>query len=132
MAKRKEKELPRPTDAELEILRVLWDRGPSTVREVQETLSDRKAIGYTTALKLMQIMTEKGLVTRDESRRSHVYRARASAQKTQRRLVADLLNRAFAGATDQLVIQALSTKPVSREELNEIRSVLDEMEDELK
>ena len=80
----------------------------------------------------MQIMTEKGLVARDESRRSHVYRARASAQKTQRRLVADLLNRAFAGATDQLVIQALSTNPVSRRELNEIRSLLDEIEEELK
>ena len=131
MAKRMKTKVPRPTDSELDILRVLWQRGPSTVREIQETLSENKPTGYTTALKLMQIMTEKGLLSRDERQRTHVYRPRVPAEKTQRQLVTDLLDRAFSGAADQLVIQALSAKPVSREELTEIRSLLDEIEGEL-
>ena len=108
--------LPRPTDAELGILRVLWERGPSTVREVHEVLSrDAEGTGYTTVLKLLQIMTEKGLVERDEAQRAHVYRARATQQKTQRQLVTDLLERAFGGSPAQLAMQALSTKKASAE-----------------
>src|SRR5689334_19153581 len=87
--------LPRPTDAELAILRVLWDRGPSTVRAVHEALTDARETGYTTSLKLMQIMAEKGLVTRDESSRTHIYSARLTQDQTQRQLIADLVDRAF-------------------------------------
>ena len=120
-------ELPRPTDAELQILRVLWDRGPSTVREVRE--AQNRGASYTTILKLLQIMTEKGLVTRDKSQRSHVYSAKDRQEQTQRQLVCDLLERAFGGAADQLVVQALSAKRVSSTELAEIRKLLDELED---
>ena len=125
MAKKKQ---PLPTDAELDILRVLWDRGPATVREVFETLNPTRDVGYTTVLKLMQIMAEKGLVERDESQRSHVYRAAAPAEKTQKQLVSDLLDRAFAGSTEQLVLQALSSKKASREEIEQIRKLLDQLE----
>lgn len=123
-----EKKVRRPTDAELAILRVLWQRGPSTVREVQEVLSVDKPTGYTTVLKLMQIMTEKGLLTRDESRRTHVYQPRFPAEKTQRQLVADLLERVFEGSAEKMVMQALSSRRVSPEELAQIRSLLDEIE----
>ena len=122
------KSLPRPTDAELEILNVLWDRGPSTVREVYEVLLENKDIGYTTILKLMQIMSEKGLVSRDETDRRHVYEAERAQDETQRQLLSDLLDRAFKGSAKQLVMQALSAKKASREELAEIRRVLDELE----
>ncbi|HYO51700.1 BlaI/MecI/CopY family transcriptional regulator [Archangium sp.] len=123
--------LPRPTDAELGILRVLWERGPSTVREVHEALNkDEEGTGYTTVLKLMQIMTEKGLVKRDESQRAHVYSARATQQKTQRQLVTDLLDRAFGGSPARLAMQALSTKKASAEELAELRKLLDTLEGE--
>jgi predicted transcriptional regulator len=117
---------PRPTDAELAILRVLWDRGPSTVRQVHSVLERDRPMGYTTVLKLLQIMIEKGLVLRDESERTHVYRARLSEQQTQRQLVRDLLDRAFDGSAATLVMQALATKRASREELDEIRRLLDE------
>jgi predicted transcriptional regulator len=120
--------LPRPTDVELGILRVLWARGPSTVREVHEALQDGS--GYTTVLKMMQIMTEKGLVVRDESQRAHVYSARATQEKTQRQLVTDLVDRAFGGSTAQLAMQALSTKKTSPEELAELRRLLDSLEQE--
>ena len=120
--------LPRPTDAELAILRVLWERGPSTVREVQEALHEQRGTGYTTALKLLQIMTEKGLVRRNDSQRTHVYEAAASRDQTQRQLVTDLLERAFGGSAEQLVLQALSAKKSSREELAQIRELLDELE----
>lgn len=123
--------LPRPTDAELGILQVLWERGPSTVREVHEVLNrDAEGTGYTTVLKLLQIMTEKGLVERDEAQRAHVYRARATQQKTQRQLVTDLLDRAFGGSPAQLAMQALSTKKASAEELAELRKLLDTLEEE--
>ncbi|HLM48237.1 MAG TPA: BlaI/MecI/CopY family transcriptional regulator [Myxococcaceae bacterium] len=123
--------LPRPTDAELGILRVLWERGPSTVRDVHEALSQgAEGTGYTTVLKLMQIMTEKGLVERDESQRAHVYRTRATQQKTQRQLVTDLLDKAFGGSPAQLAMQALSTKKASAEELAELRKLLDTLEEE--
>lgn len=120
--------LPRPTDAELEILNVLWERGPSTVREVYEVLLESKDIGYTTVLKLMQIMSEKGLVSRDETDRRHVYEAERAQAETQRQLLSDLLDRAFNGSATQLVMQALSSKKASREELAEIRRMLDELE----
>ena len=123
-----EAELPRPTDAELEILKVLWRRGPSTVREVFETLGENKVTGYTTVLKTMQIMAEKGLVVRDESERAHRYEPAAREDETQRRLVGDLLRKAFDGSAKKLVLQALSTERASADELDEIRRLLDELE----
>ena len=116
-----------PTNAELEILRVLWRRGPLTVRDVHEALSKERAVGYTTVLKLLQIMAEKGLVTRDESARSHVYAAAVSEETTQRRLVSDLLDRAFEGSAMGLVMQALAARPASPEELRKIRALIDEL-----
>ena len=124
--------VPRPTDAELAILRVLWERGPSTVRQVHEVLSRERPTAYTTALKLLQIMTDKGLVRRDETDRSHVYHARLSQDQTQRQLVRDLLDRAFGGSSSKLVMQALATKRASAEELGEIRRLLDTRRDQEK
>lgn len=120
--------LPRPTDAELAILRVLWERGPSTVRDVTEALQEDRGTGYTTALKLMQIMTEKGLVRRDDRERTHIYEAAVGRDQTQRQLVDDLLERAFGGSAEQLVVQALSAKRASPQELAQIRKLLDELE----
>jgi len=114
----------KPTDAELAILRVLWTRGPSTVRQVAEALG--RETGYTTALKLLQIMTEKRLVTRDESARTHVYAAAFSEEETQRHLVTDLLDRAFDGSAAKLVLQALAANSASPAELAEIRQMLDQ------
>jgi predicted transcriptional regulator len=119
------RELPRPTDTELAILRVLWARGPSTVRQVHEVLSHGRDTGYTTTLKLMQIMGDKGLVTRDESARTHVYTARLSQDQTQRQLVSDLMDRAFGGSATALVMQALSAHPATTEELDEIRQLIE-------
>lgn len=119
---------PRPTDAELAILRVLWERGPSTVRQVHASLRAARATGYTTVLKLLQIMAEKGLVDRDDTDRTHVYTARLSEERTQRQLLQDLLDRAFGGSALKLVMQALSTKRASPEELAQIRQLLDERE----
>ncbi|WP_306598628.1 BlaI/MecI/CopY family transcriptional regulator [Geothrix sp. 21YS21S-2] len=120
--------LPRPTDGELAILRVLWDRGPSTVRQIHEVLAGEKDLGYTSVLKLLQVMTEKNLVTRDERERSHVYQAAQSAERTREHLVGDLLDRAFGGSAAKLVIQALSSRKTSRAELDEIRALLDAAE----
>ena len=117
---------PRPTDAELEILTVLWARGPSTVREVHETIVDRKPTQYTTVLKLLQIMTGKGLVRRDESERAHRYEASRSRQSTQRQLAGDLLHRAFAGSAKSLLVGALSAGETSPEELDEMRRLIEE------
>lgn len=117
--------LPRPTDAELAILRVLWERGACTVRQVHEALAARDT-GYTTILKLMQIMADKGLVTRDESARTHVYNARVPQEHTQRQLVNDLVDRAFGGSAAELVLRALSTGKTTDEELREIRRLIDE------
>lgn len=118
--------VPRPTDGELSILRILWDRGPSTVRQVHDELArERPGAVYTTALKLLQIMTEKGLVDRDERDRTHVYRARLSEETTQRQLVRDLLDRAFGGSASKLVLQALATRRASAEELRDIRKAID-------
>src|SRR5215471_1284320 len=119
---------PRPTDAELEILTVLWSRGPSTVREVHETISQRKPAQYTTILKLMQIMADKGIVRRDESARAHVYEASRPQEWTQRQLAGDLLHRAFGGSAKSLLIGALSARKASKDELAEIRKLLDEYE----
>jgi len=116
---------PRPTDAELAILRVLWERGPSTVRQVHDVLGRERPAAYTTALKLLQIMTEKGLVERDERDRTHIYRARLSEEQTQRQLVRDLLDRAFGGSATKLVLQALAAENASADELQEIRRAID-------
>lgn len=116
---------PRPTDAELAILRVLWQRGASTVRQVHDELLRERPTAYTTALKLLQIMTEKGLVRRDETDRTHVYHARYSEEHTQRQLVRDLLDRAFGGSSSKLVMQALNARRASSEELSEIRKLID-------
>jgi len=119
---------PRPTDAELAILRVLWQRGPSTVRDVQQVLSASQGSGYTTVLKLLQIMTEKGLVVRDESQRAHVYATKQSEGRTQRQLLADLVDRAFGGSSAKLVLRALADRPASSAELRDIRALLDQLE----
>ena len=116
---------PRPTDAELAILRVLWARGPSTVREVHTDMAGTRSVAYTTTLKTLQVMTEKGLTLREDHRGLHLYRARDGEQETQRRLVTDLLDRAFGGSTSKLVIQALASRRASPEELREIRRLLD-------
>jgi BlaI family transcriptional regulator, penicillinase repressor len=118
--------VPRPTDAELAILRILWERGPSTVRQVHEVLARDRQAAYTTALKLLQIMIEKGLVERDERDRTHVYRARLGEEQTQRQLVRDLVDRAFGGSSMKLVLQALASKRASAEELRDIRKAIDE------
>ncbi len=123
---------PRPTDSELAILGVLWERGPSTVREVHDELNRHAATGYTTVLKLLQIMTEKGLVVRDETQRAHIYEVRYSEQKTQRQLLSDLADRAFGGSAAKLVMQALSGRKANPDELNAIRDLLDRLEGESK
>ena len=115
-----------PTEAELEILNILWARGPSTVRDVH-TFSDKET-GYTTVLKQMQVMAEKGLLKRSERYRSHVYEARGSKEQTQRQLAGNLLRRAFEGSAKDLVLGALSSQKVSAEELAEIREMLDRFE----
>ena len=125
-----EKPTPRPTDAELAILRVLWERGPSSVRDVHDALSAEQSTGYTTILKLLQIMTEKGLVVRDESERAHVYESRYGEQKTQRQLLTDLAERAFGGSATKLVMQALSGRKANAAELTAIRELLDTLEGE--
>jgi predicted transcriptional regulator len=119
---------PRPTEAELSILRVLWEGGPQSVRDIQQVLNDAKPTGYTTALKMLQIMTEKGLVDRDEGVRPQIYRARYSREHTQRRLVGDLLNRAFGGSVKELVLQALATKKSTPAEIEAIEKLLDQFE----
>ena len=116
---------PRPTDAELAILRVLWQLGPSTVRQVHDVLMRDRPTAYTTALKLLQIMTEKGLVRRDESDRTHIYQSRLTEEQTQRQLIRDLMDRAFGGSSSKLVMQALASKRASTDELTEIRRMLE-------
>jgi len=119
---------PRPTDGELSILRVLWDQGTGSVRDVQKALDAIKPTGYTTVLKLMQIMTEKGLVTRDETVRPQMYRAKQSQDQTQQGLVNDLLHKAFGGSVRSMVLQALASKKSSPAELQEIEKLLDRLE----
>src|SRR5579863_6790680 len=123
------KSLPRPTDSELEILTVLWSRGPTTVREVHETIAVRKPTQYTTVLKTLQIMAEKGLVRRDEKQRAHIYEAARPREWTQQQLAGDLLQRAFDGSARSLMIGALSATRASKTELAELRRLLDEYEE---
>jgi BlaI family penicillinase repressor len=115
---------PKPTDAELGLLRVLWTNGPSTVREVHDHMAASRSVGYTTTLKTLQVMTEKGLTIREDQRGQHVYRPRYAEEETLGRLVTDLLDRAFGGSTSKLVVQALASRRASPEELREIRRVL--------
>jgi predicted transcriptional regulator len=122
--------LNRPTNAELAILRVLWERGPCTVREVHEALARREPVGYTTTLKFLQIMVEKKLVGRAEEGRLHRYKAAVKESDTQRRMVADLIERAFGGSTAGLVMQALSSKAASADELEQIRDLIDRAQKE--
>ena len=120
----------RPPAAELDILNVLWEQGPSTVREVQEALPPDRSRGYTTVLKLLQIMHEKGLAARRKTGKAHVYRARVTQRQTQRRITTELLDSLFGGSAGRLAVHALSDRKASPEELEEIRKLLDELEDE--
>ena len=120
--------LVRPTDGELAILSVLWESGPSTVRQVNDALNKDRPTGYTTTLKLMQIMTDKGLLNRNESQRTHVYEAAVTRGDTQSKLVNELLDKAFEGSAEALVMKALSAKKVTADELARIRELLDEFE----
>ena len=119
--------VPGPTARELAILGILWNNGPSTVRQVNEEMNKQQRTGYTTTLKLMQIMTEKGLVVRDDSKFQHVYRPAISEEKTQKQVVGDLLEKVFSGSAEKLVMRALSAKKVSAKELAKIRKMIDEM-----
>lgn len=124
---RKDGQAPRPTTAELELLQVLWELGPSTVRQVFEVMSLDQSVGYTTVLKTLQIMHQKGLVVRDDSERAHVYQPSHSKEHTQKQLLREFVGQVFDGSATQLVLQALgATKPASREELARIRELLDE------
>ena len=125
-----DREPPRPTDAELEILAVLWSRGPSTVREVHEIITKRRSTQYTTVLKLLQIMAEKGLVSRDEEQRAHVYQAARPREWTQSQLAGDLIQRAFSGSAKSLILGVLSARKTSKRELADIRKLLDEYDKE--
>jgi predicted transcriptional regulator len=120
--------LPRPTDAELEILTVLWSRGATTVRDVHETIASRRPTQYTTVLKQMQVMAEKGLLLRDENQRAHIYRSARPREWTQKQLAGDILQRAFNGSAKSLLMGALSSHKPSREELANLRALLDEYE----
>ncbi len=120
--------LPKPTDSELAILCVLWDRGASTVREVHDVLSRNRETVYTSTLKQMQVMAEKGLLRRDESERSHVYTAAVTEERTQKRILKEVVDKAFRGSPGKLVLQALSSRRASDEELAEIRLLLEKME----
>ena len=119
---------PKPTEAELEILQVIWEHGPSTVRFVNDLLSKSKRVGYTTTLKIMQIMADKNLLKRDTSGKTHIYRAAVSQQKTQQQLIDKLMTTAFGGSAMKLVMQALGNKKSTKEELSEIRAFLDQLE----
>jgi len=122
----------KPTTSELQILQVLWEKGPSTVREVHDALQEEKALGYTTVLKLMQIMTVKGLVRRNEEQRAHVYEAQQPAEKTKRQLAADMLQRVFDGSARELMLHALAGQRSSKNEIEELRQLLDEHERKLR
>lgn len=117
----------KPTEGELEILQVLWEKGKATVRDVHETILLSKDAGYTTTLKLMQIMFEKGLVTRDDSAKTHIYQANVSKEKTQSQFVGKMINSLFGGSSTRLVMQALSSQSPSKEELDEIQQLLDNL-----
>ena len=124
----KQESRTQPTPSELEILQILWTRGPSTVREIHDVLGQEKEVGYTSALKLLQIMTSKGLVTRIEDQRAHVYSAMQPAEKTKQQFAADVLHRVFRGSASQLMQHVLSGRRGSKKEIEEIRRLLDEYE----
>jgi predicted transcriptional regulator len=130
MTPRRTPESPKPTEAELAILGVLWERGSATVRDVHEALYRDDGGGYTTALKLMQVMHAKGLVQRDDSQRAHVFVAAVSKERTQKRFLSDMVQRVFDGSASQLVLHALGTQRATREELDEIRELIDKLESE--
>ena len=115
-----------PTDAQLEVLNILWDRGPLTVRQVHEELSKAKPSQYTTTLKIMQVMADRGLVARDESERSHVYRAQIAREDAERQLASDLMNRVFAGSARRLLVSALASKRASSKEVDELRDFIEQ------
>jgi BlaI family transcriptional regulator, penicillinase repressor len=122
----------KPTSSELEILHILWERGPSTVREVHQALHGKRPIGYTSVLKLMQIMTAKGMVRRNEEQRAHVYEAVQPAEKTKRELAMDVLQRVFDGSASELMMHALAGRKASKEEIEEMRRLLNEHERKLR
>lgn len=117
-------ELPKPTEVELELLQALWEKGEATVRELYEVISEQRPLGYTSVLKMLQIMTEKGLVERTEAGKAHIYRAAASQEETQSQLLRDLSERLFAGSAAQLAMHALAMEPASAEEIEEIRKII--------
>lgn len=119
----------RPTEKELAILKVLWHNGPSTVRQVNDEINKIVKTGYTTTLKLMQIMTDKGLLVRDESKHKHVYKPAVSAESTEKNIVGDMLEKVFSGSAERMVMRLLSSKQVTARELKQIRQLLDQMED---
>lgn len=121
---KEKRDLPRPTEVELELLRVLWGKGAATVREMYEVVSQQRTLGYTSVLKMLQIMTEKGLVERTEAGKAHIYRAAASQEETQSQMLRDLSERLFAGSAAQLAMHALLMQPASAEELEEIRRII--------
>jgi predicted transcriptional regulator len=123
--KRTRHQLPRPSEGELELLRILWEQGPSTVRDLHEEIANRRNVGYTSVLKLLQIMTEKGLVEREESGKAHIYHPAASQHETQDQLVRDMSERLFAGSAAQLAMRALAMEPVNDEELEELRDLIE-------
>ena len=125
MMTKSSKALPRPTEAELELLRILWEKESATVREIYDALNRSRAVGYTTALKLLQIMTTKGLVVRDEANRAHLYRAAVSQDETQNEMLKDLSVRLFSGSAAQLALHALAMEPASFAELDAIRALID-------
>jgi BlaI family transcriptional regulator, penicillinase repressor len=118
--------LPKPTETELELLRVLWEKGPATVRELHDAVNLQRAVGYTSVLKILQIMTEKGLVEREEANKAHIYRPAASQEETQNQLLRDLSERLFSGSAAQLAMHALAMQPASAEELEEIRNLIEQ------
>jgi BlaI family penicillinase repressor len=122
----KQRTLPKPTEAELELLRVLWEKGPSTVREVHEAINQQRPVGYTSVLKIFQIMTEKGLVEREEAGKAHIYHPVASQKATQNQMLRDLSERLFSGSAAQLAMHALSMEQASSEELDELRRLIEQ------
>jgi BlaI family transcriptional regulator, penicillinase repressor len=124
--------LQKPTASELEILRVLWERGPCTVRQVHEALGEERSVGYTSVLKLLQIMTTKGLVRRNEDQRAHVYEAEHPAEEMKRQLAGDVLSRVFGGSASELMMHALDGRPTSKQELDDLRRLLDKYEEKSK
>jgi predicted transcriptional regulator len=128
----KKKKITKPTEAELEILQILWENGPSTVRFINDKLNRSRSVGYTTTLKIMQIMTEKDLVKRNEENRSHIYTAAYKREETRKVLLDKLIKTAFGGSSSKLVMQALGNKKTSKEEIEEIRKFLDEIEKDQK